>query len=129
MEALLLRQTYLLRMETGQVRHLSLKGCQVNKRINLIGQQDRLLLVNTLFVGTYTDKEVVTRNGTTGLTHLMAVIVLMHLRGSTRIGCLSGNGYLHRTGSYLLTAGMHVGSRNRIGTVLVCAENERIGDG
>lgn len=33
------------------------------------------------------------------------------------------------SGSYLLAAGMHVGSRNRIGTVLVCAENERIGDG
>ena len=55
---LLLGQRNLLRVEALKVRHLTLERGQVHQRIDLIGQQNGLLLVNTALVGTDLDKEV-----------------------------------------------------------------------
>ena len=115
-------------MESRQVGHLSFQRCQVNERIYFIGKQHGLLLMHTLLVGTHTDEEVVTRDGTSGLTHLVVIIVLMHLRCTSRVFCLSMNGNLHGMGSNLLAAGSHMGSRNRVATALVGADYERVGD-
>ena len=57
-ETLLRRQTDLLSIKTLQVWHVPTQTGQSYKSINLIGQQDWLLFVDTLLIGTDLDKEV-----------------------------------------------------------------------
>ena len=58
LEALLLWQRHFLRVESVQVGHLALQLGQLHQRVHLVGQQDRLLLVDALLVGTDLDEQV-----------------------------------------------------------------------
>ena len=62
-------------MESLEVGHLAVKTREVNERINLVGEQDRLLFVNALLVGAHLDKEVGTANLASCLTHLRLVVI------------------------------------------------------
>ena len=57
-EALLLREIHLLRVEALQVGHVATELGQRYEGVDLIGEQDRLLFVNALLVGTDLDEEV-----------------------------------------------------------------------
>ena len=69
LEALLLGQLYLLRVEALKVGHLALQLRQVDERIDLIGQEYGLLLVNAAFVGADLDEKVAARDVAAGGTH------------------------------------------------------------
>ena len=58
LEALLLRQGNLLRMEAFQVGHFTLQLCQTDQRIDLVGQQHRLLFHHTFLGCAHLDKQV-----------------------------------------------------------------------
>ena len=69
MKTFLLWQFHLLCMETRQVGHFSIELCQFYKRIHLIGQQDRFLLMHTCLIGTHPDEEVVVGDRRPSLPH------------------------------------------------------------
>ncbi len=58
LKALLLWEIDLLRVETFQIGHLTLQLCQRNQGIYFISQEDRLLLIDALFVGTYLNEKI-----------------------------------------------------------------------
>ena len=58
LETLLLGQWHLLGVEALQVGHITTQLCQRHERIYLISQQDRLLFVDTPFVGTDLDEKI-----------------------------------------------------------------------
>ena len=80
-ETFLLRQIDLLRIETLQIGHIATQLGKRYERIYLISKQNGLLFVNSLLVGTDLNKEVGTRNLTSGIAHLSPIVVIMTLTG------------------------------------------------
>ena len=76
-ERLLLWQIHLLGIEALQVGHIATQLGELYQCINLIGKQDGLLLINTLFVGAYLDKQVAARDTTTGIAHLSTIVAIL----------------------------------------------------
>ena len=58
-ESLLLRQFYLLRMETLQIGHLAIQLTQIHHGIYLISQQNGFLLVYGGLAGCSRDKQII----------------------------------------------------------------------
>ena len=85
LETLLLRKIHLLSMEALQVRHLTLQLRQRDQGIDLIGEQNRFLLINTLLVGTHLDEEIRSGDMTASISQLGLIILLALLTGRSRI--------------------------------------------
>ena len=129
MERLLLRQFHLLRVESGEVGHLSFQLCQVDEGVHLVGQEDGFLFVDASFVGAHLDEEVVAADGRPSLAHLVVVvIVVVHLRSGTVVRCMSADGHLRgvRRDGLPLHLNMSCGDGER--TVLHGTYNKGIGD-
>ena len=96
MEALLLRQRHFLRVETGKIRHLSFQLSQVHEGVDLVGKQDRLLLMHPSLVGRYLDKQVVGRDSAASRRHarLTTLVLTMHLRSAATVACPSADHHL-----------------------------------
>ena len=78
-KALLLWQIHLLRIETLQVGHIATQLSERYEGIYLIGEQDRLLFVDSLLVGTHLDKEVGAGYLTACIAHLITVFIVLAL--------------------------------------------------
>ena len=105
MEALLLREWYLLGMEARQVGHLAVKLRKVYESIYLVGEQYRFLLVYRALVCADLYEEVFPGYCSASLAHAApVVVVLVHLRCSSVIACRSGHSYFVCCGAYLLAS-------------------------
>ena len=87
-------------METCQVWHLSFQLSQLQRCIYFVSQQDRLLFMNLTFVGTYLDKEFITRysatlfmDGRSVRIVVTIVIVATRLTGYRYLCTMRGNGF------------------------------------
>ena len=127
MEALLLRQRNLLRVEARQIGHLTIQLRQVNQCINLIGEQDRLLFVNAPLVRTHLDEQVVAGNLRTRCTHLR-FLILMHVGSAIALPCCARHNNLRRSRGNGLSSHHSLGSRDVERTALQRVEGIGVGD-
>ena len=120
LEALLLRQLYLLGVKSLQVGHLTVELGQIDKRVYLICEQYRLLFMHTLLVGANLDEKVCARYARPCGTHLLLAALL-----AASVAAAAGRSahvYLQCVGSHRLAPNRYARGRNGERAALVGAQ-------
>ena len=129
LEALLLRQGHLTRIEALQIGHLAIELGEVDERIDLVGEQDWLLFAHALLRRADLDEQVAAGNGTAGVSDLAHGALRLLLAAAL----LSALGFPFHLDSYLvgghgLAVNGDVGGRDGEGTLLLGHEDIGVGN-